>query len=194
MSVNPAIAAAAKQMAQSKVFGDYVYLSKKFGRYKCRVMATKVKEGGPKCIAELKVLEVTKTQESEPHRVGDVVSYLENLADPRKGGGSRFQKMMLTALGMQESEITRLEFVENGVKTILSGEDAKSYWFAKMLQEDKLPVVGLLIDVEIYPHTKDGKTNPRERWSTIDPSETEFAEIEKFRADAKLPPLAEALK
>jgi hypothetical protein len=194
VSDNAAIEAAAKQMAQSKVFGDYVYLNRKFGRYECRFVATKVKPG-PKVIFEMKVLKAQKTVDGcEPHRVGDVVSYLENLGDPRKGGGSRATKCVLTALGMKETDISRIEFVDkDGVKNILSGEDAKSFWFMKMLNEQKAPCVGLLVEVEVYPKEA-GSQIARERWSTIDPSDAQMAEIEKFRDDAKLPSLAEALK
>lgn len=189
----------AAQMAGSKVLGDYVYLNRKYGRYLLEIQAAKVTKAGKPCL-EFKVLKAEKTQANEPHRVDDVVSYIENVSDPKSGGGSRMLKAVLAARDMIPADIATAEYTKDGKSYVAEGDAAQKFWIAKFFNGRKQPCAFLRVEVEVEPRVveaKDGKpaaTFSRELWRPAKLTEADLDEIEKKRAEAKLPNLADAMK
>lgn len=197
--MSSAAEAAAAAMAGAKVGQDYIYLNKKFGRYELEIQALKFTQAGKPCI-EAKVLKAEKTQANEPHKVGDIVSHLEDLSDPKKGGASRLLKALLSILPLTEADISTLEMERNGKTVVLEGENAKKQWLVKLLDQVKQPTAFMRVNVEIEPRpveAKDGqpaKVFSKERWSKVEIDDAAADAIDAKRKEAKLPPLAEALK
>ena len=190
----------AAQMAGSKVFGDYQYLNKKFGRYKLECSAIKITDKGKPCI-ELKVIEATKTvKDVEPHKVGEVVSYIEDVANEQTGGGSRMLKALLAIRDMTDDEISKVEIEKDGKIRELEGPNAKRHWLVKFLNQETQPCAFLPVVCEVEPRPVAAKGDKpaavfsKERWSTVSLTEAECDAIDAKRAEAKLPNLADAMK
>lgn len=196
---NAAVDQIAAQLAGAKVFGDYLYLNKKFGKYRLECQSTKVTDKGKPCF-EFKVISSKKTHDNEPFQPGDVVSYIEDLSDPRAGGAGRMMKALLALRDMTEADIATAEFERDGKTVIAEGENAKRIWIGKMLNAAKQPCVFLQVDCEIEPRPVAAKGDKpaaifsKERWSVAPLTEAELAAIEAKRAAAKLPNLTDAMK
>lgn len=194
--------AAAAAMAKAKPSSDYVYLGKRgvFGKYRLEIQALKFTEAGKPCI-EAKVLASKATVAgSEPHKVGEVVSHIEDLSNPKNGGASRMLKALLAILNMSESDISKLEVERDGKVREMEGENAKSAWLVKMMDQKKCPTAFMQVDVEIEPRAVPAKGDKpaavfsKERWSSVELGDTELDAIDAKRKAANLPSIAEALK
>src|SRR5205085_1828320 len=104
-------------------------------------------------IAELKVVSAEKTEDNEPCRPGKIVSYVENLTDPKKNGGGRFKTFVMALLGADDHEITVEQLGQ--------------------FMGDTQPAAFLLIDCIAFPkklEAKDGKpgmTLTGYKWMTV---------------------------
>lgn len=165
--------------AQAHVGGQYA----KNGRYLLKVQSIRTRDGtkGFSIKAELKVIRAEATQPNEsPSSVGSVIDYVENLTDPKKGGGSRFKGFIMQLLGAAEHELANPD-------TLTKFED------------DRQAAVGLLIECEAYPKNlppKDGKpafTVTGMRWGHVEMTDAQLAEADAERAALGLKPLAEVL-
>lgn len=189
----------AAQMAKAEVGGDYVYLNRKHGRYKLEVQSVKITDKGKPCL-ELKVVEAEKTQATEPHRVGEVVSYIEDVTDERKGGSSRMLRALLAIRDMAPSEIEKFEIKTDKGTRELEGKNAKIQWLIKFLDQTKQPCSFLPVFCEVEPRVVaasdkgPGGTFSKERWSTCKLDEAGCDAVDAKRAEAKLPSLEESMK
>lgn len=202
MLSNPAIA----KMAGQKTF-DSNNNWPRYGRYRYEVLVAKHKHGtkGLSYIAELKVVKAEKSLDPkaagiEPQQVGEVVCYIEKGNDDAKGGGGRFKVFLMKAAGQTAEAIsTFTATVQNADGTVvqkeISGDNAQALWLAKVINETTQPLAFMLVDCEVYPKDlppKDGRpgiTLSGYRWSTVDPSDDEYAAILAKRAAANLPAL-----
>jgi len=198
---------AAAAMSDQKPREDFLYLRNKYGSYELELQATKVKDD-LNTILELKVLKASKLQgqTSEPHAVGDVVSYNEKVAEKKKGGGARMMGVLLALRHMTAEEISTITIKRNGKEVELGGEPAKGQWLAKFLNETTQPCAFLRVKCEVYPKKLEASGNPGEpdykpaktvsgeRWAKVELDDATCDEIDAKRAKANLPSLADALE
>lgn len=183
---------AAAQKIQSPGGGS---IKPNFGRYRFKVLAHRVKEGGyhgDTGIAEMRVVRSENLpsfpEGCEPvkaNAVGENVSYTENLSKPGKAGESarmRYQTHLARTFGMDKP----LNIGQLGVCI-----------------SEKQPGAFVLVDCEIRPKwfVPDEKNKPDEgmwlknyNWSAVNPSDEELAQIHAERKAAGLPPLEDALQ
>lgn len=156
-----------------------------FGKYRFKVKTIRVKEGGFKgdsVITELEVVTAEATHpDKHPSKVGVAVDYVENLSDPKKGGGGRFKSFLMALVGAEEHEF------------------ANPASLAKFVNE-KQAGVGLLVDCTVYPKKIGGKDGKPEieisgfKWSHVELTDEQLAVIDAERAALKLKPVLETLQ
>ncbi|RJS14629.1 hypothetical protein DRW03_34715 [Corallococcus sp. H22C18031201] len=165
--------------AQAATGGRYP----RFGRYTFEVAVIRTKEGfkGDCAIAELQVRESEPlTGGDAPSRPGETVDYVENLTDQKKGGGGRFKSFLMTLVGADEFEFAN----PAALKKFFDERQAGTH---------------LLVRCEVFPKqlpVKEGhagKVISGYRWSHVELSDEQLAQVEHARAASKLPSLADAL-
>lgn len=176
---NPALA---RLQGQKGSFGNQ-YLNQ-YGHYRLQIVAVKSKQGdtGSKSILEAKVVRAEELssfpagcEPQKPHRVGDVLTYLESTDNVKAGGASRFNGMLIRAIG--ESDSTILSIPQQGF----------------LASPDVNPLAFVFVDVDVIPRKyerEDGTTAwaRKEVWKTAaDVSDAEFAKIDEQRKASNLP-------
>lgn len=152
-------------------------------KYRLEVQAHRLSDGhkGLFAIAESKVITAAASKPgASPTPVGSTVAYMEKLDDKNNNGGGRFNAYLLSLVG--EKDATKAEDLS---------------WLSKFFNEKQAGTF-LLVDVEtwtgeIKSGANAGKPITKTRFSTVSPTDEEFAEIEAKRAKANLPKLAEVL-
>lgn len=189
-------------MAKAKPSSDYVYLNKRgaYGKYRLEVQALKFNDAG-KPIVEAKVISAKSTVAgSDPHKVGETVSYMEDMSNPKNGGAGRMLKALLAILSMSETDIATLEIERDGKIRELEGENAKGAWLVKMMDQKKCPTAFMPVDVEIEPRPvpakgdKPAATFSKERWSSVELTPADLDAIDAKKIAAKLPKIEDSLK
>ncbi|QSQ17197.1 hypothetical protein [Myxococcus landrumensis] len=166
--------------AQPSMRGRYA----RFGIYLLEVAVLRMKEGfkGDSAIAELRVRESAPLAGGEsPSRVGETVDYVENLNDVKRGGAGRFKAFLMSLVGGEEHEFAN----PGALKKFFDGRQAGTH---------------LLIRCEIVPKQLPPKDNlpgmvmSDYRWSHVELSDEQLAQVEQSRKASKLPALADALQ
>jgi len=168
--------AALNAIAKSAASASATYIQP--GRYRFEVQAIKARDGfkGTSAIVELKVISSAPNGSKDPNPVDSSPSYVENLSDAQKYGGARFKSFLMSLVGAEEHEF------------------ANPAALAKFFDAERQAGAFLLIDAEAFDKTTaKGGTVTGIKWTTVNPSDAEFAEIERKRAAAKLPSFAAAM-
>lgn len=179
--VDPVLEALSGQKAQF----SYVYLNN-FGRYRFEVQGMKRNDKG-RVFCELKVIRAEATPANEkhkiqPHMLGEVLTYTEDTFTERKGGGARFNGMLLKLVGEENKKVC-----------------ARIPWLVQFFKPDVQAGAYLEIDCEVRPRIVDGKDGQpdyvgrSESWTTVPDEEIDLAAINVKRAAAKLPTLETVL-
>lgn len=199
-STNPALA----RLANAKMTADHIKLT--YGRYLFEVQAHRGKFGGfygDTAIAELKCLtgedlpsypvgqngeQVKRT--GSVHKPGQIVSYSESMSAPGKKGDAttgRFAKHLTRVAAVDQP------FNVPQLQMILGTPDQPAV---------DQPFAFFRVEVEVVPNYIPpnppkyplGTFLPQYRWTTVDMTEEQLAQIEAKRAEAKLPPLKATLE
>lgn len=197
---------ALEKLAGAKIHGDHAKMN--YGDYLYRVLAHRGKYGGhwgDTAIAELKVLESTDlpsfptsrdgTVQCPPQkasRVGETISYTESLSTPGDGGESkrgRFMKHLMGVFALDAPLKTPQLLHLIGTEDIAPSPDQPSAFMLVRCQ-----CVPNWVEPKPGGKYTKGTFLPKWRWSAVDPTDEQLAEIERLRAEAKLPPLGDALE
>lgn len=166
--------------AQAAAGGRYP----RFGRYMLEIECMRTKDGfkGDSAIVEMKVRESEPLPGGEaPSKPGEMVDYVENLTDAKKGGGGRIKSFLMTLVGADEFEF------------------ANPATLAKFFDKRQAGT-HLLIRCEVFPKQlppKDGqpgKVISGYRWTHVEMDDEQLAAVEQSRKAQNLPTLADALK